>query len=67
MTAAIEIKCGRGAETDELCVEFYECSACGFERVPHQQDNEYAATYSDAEHVTARFCPGCGARITWTW
>jgi hypothetical protein len=51
--------------TDELCVEFYACPACGFQRVPRVQDQSATPEDCDAATMTASFCPGCGSPITW--
>ena len=61
----ITVNPGR-AETDELCVCFYRCPVCGFERIPRLKDNDsYAAMWGDAQTMTARYCPGCQKEIVW--
>jgi DNA-directed RNA polymerase subunit RPC12/RpoP len=42
--------------TDELLVRFYECSSCGFDRVPRITDDDAWQT---------NYCPYCGVEIEW--
>lgn len=62
-----EIRYGRlEGVTDELCVEFYECFDCRFQRVPKMLRNAgMSLDASDELVMTAKYCPGCGQWIRW--